>query len=231
MIVEIELTLVSIIQGVALNFLIDSARSVLSLRDIMFWPYVLSGLLVIFVFWSRSVVHIITVIRWPLEFGHNFLYIACALAEALLFTRLSNPKAWFACGALFGAVGWMLFAYDLRLIRARAKDSPGPASNRLTTVVTRDQQLNIFLLVPAVVLFHLACYFCIRLRPDLFVSRNFHLWLAAAQVAGFSAYLLYVVRYFKSIAPLVAEARAEWQSPADEQLPALSPQADQSSCG
>ncbi len=50
MIVEIELTLVSIIQGVALNFLIDSARAVMSVRDILFWPYILAGLLIIFVF-------------------------------------------------------------------------------------------------------------------------------------------------------------------------------------
>ena len=210
MIVEIELTLVSIIQGVALYFLIESTRAVMSVRDILFWPYILAGLLVIFVFWSRSVLHIITVIRWPLEFGHNFLYIACALVEALFFTRLHNPKAWFAFGALFGAVGWMLFVYDLRLIRARVEDSAGPASNRLTAVVTRDQRLNIFVLIPAVFVFNLACYLSISTWPGLFLGRNFHIWLAAAQVAGFSAYLLYVVRYFKWIAPLIAEARAEW---------------------
>src|SRR5258708_29842578 len=34
---------------------------------------------------------ILTVIRWPLEFGHNFLYIACALVEAFSFAQLGNP--------------------------------------------------------------------------------------------------------------------------------------------
>ena len=101
MIVEIELTLISIIQGVALTFLIESARSVVAADKIQFWPYVVAGLLVIFVFWSRSVLHIITVIRWPLEFGHNFFYIGCALIEALLFTRVGQPEAWFEFGALF----------------------------------------------------------------------------------------------------------------------------------
>jgi hypothetical protein len=216
MIVEIELTLVSIIQGVALNFLIESARGLMTLHDIIFWPYLLSGLLVIFVFWSRSVLHIITVIRWPLEFGHNFLYIACALFEALLFTRLHSPRAWFAFGALFGAVGWFLFVYDLRLIRARALDSAGPVSNKLTAVVTRDQWLNITVLIPAVFLFNLACYLCIRRWPELFLGQNRHIWLAAAQLAGFSAYLYYIMRYFKGIAPLIAEARAEWHLVANE---------------
>src|SRR5213079_282760 len=121
MVVEIELTLVSIIQGVALTILIENAHTVIAERQLFFWLYVVAGLFVIFVFWSRSVLHIITVIRWPLEFGHNFLYIACALVEALWFSHLHQPRTWFAFGTLFGAVGWMLFAYDLRLIRARGR--------------------------------------------------------------------------------------------------------------
>src|SRR5438067_5906690 len=131
MVVEIELTLVSIIQGVALTVLIENAHTVIAERQLFFWLYVVAGLFVIFVFWSRAVLHIITVIRWPLEFGHNFLYIACALVEAILFSQLARPARWFAFGAAFIAAGWMLFAYDLRLIRARMDDSTGEASRRL----------------------------------------------------------------------------------------------------
>ena len=216
MIVGIELTLISIIQGVALTFLIESAKDLISTRAIFFWPYIVAGLLVIFVFWSRSVLHIITVIRWPLEFGHNFLYIACALIEALLFTRINNPRAWFAFATLFGAIGWMLFVYDLRLIRARRQDSAGVASNRLITVVMRDQWQNISVLLPAVLLSNLGCYLCIRFWPETFVDRRWHVLLITAQVAGFGAYLFYIVRYFKAITPLIVEARAEWQRAADE---------------
>src|ERR1043166_2389602 len=75
MIVEIELTLVSIIQGVALTMLIESAHEVLAGRELTYWPYVLGGLFIIFIFWSRAVLHIMTLIRWPHEFGHNFFYI------------------------------------------------------------------------------------------------------------------------------------------------------------
>ena len=105
MVVEIELTLVSIIQGVALFFLIDNARVVMTTHDIAFWLYIPAGLLVIFVFWSRSILHTLTVVRWPLEFGHNFLYITCALAEALLFTKLSEPRMWFTVSAIYSAIG------------------------------------------------------------------------------------------------------------------------------
>ncbi len=212
MIVGIELTLVSIIQGVALYFLIEGARGLMSTGQIVFWPYVLAGLLVIFVFWSRSVLHIITVVRWPLEFGHNFLYITCALVEALLFTRLAKPLEWFLLATLFSGVGWMLFVYDLRLIRARIRDGAGPANSRLCAMVTRDQWRNIGVLLPAVFLLNLGCATAIYIRPERFVARDGHIWLIAAQLAGFTGYLFYVLRYFANLAPLIAEARTEWHA-------------------
>jgi hypothetical protein len=212
MVVEIELTLTSIVQGVALYFLIDNARGALSIRQIAFWPYIVAGLLVILIFWSRSVVHTLTLIRWPLEFGHNFLYIACALGESLLFTRLSNPRAWFAIGTLYATIVWLLFIYDLRLIRARERDSAGEASNRLYALVTRDQWLNIGVLVPALFLLNLACAICIRTWPEFFITRNRHVWLAAAQLLVFAIYLLYVLRFFRTLAPLISRARREWHS-------------------
>jgi hypothetical protein len=212
MVVEIELTLTSIVQGVALYFLIDNARGVLSIQQIAFWPYIVAGLFVILIFWSRSVVHTLTLIRWPLEFGHNFFYIACALGESLLFTRLSNPRGWFAIGTLYAAIVWLLFIYHLRLIRARERDSAGEASNRLYALVTRDQWLNIGALVPALFFLNLACAICIRTWPEFFITRNGHVWLAAAQLLVFGIYLLYVLRFFRILVPLISRARQEWHS-------------------
>ena len=63
MVVNVELTLASIIQGVALFFLTDNARIVLSGPRIDFWPYIIQGLLIIFIFWSRSVIHTFILIR------------------------------------------------------------------------------------------------------------------------------------------------------------------------
>jgi hypothetical protein len=205
---EIELTLISIIQGVALTFLIESARHVF--KEVAFWPYIAGGLLIILIFWSRSVLHIITVIRWPLEFGHNFLYITCALVEAILFTRLESPRAWFALGALYAMIVWLLFVYDLRLIRARERDSAGPVSNRLYALVTKDQWLNIAVLIPLLVLLNAACALCVHWRPDFFLHENSHVWLAIVQLVAFAGYLLYVLRFFKNLAPLIEQAREEW---------------------
>ena len=213
MVVEIELTLVSIIQGVALTVLIENAHSLVS--EWRAWLYIVAGLLVIFVFWSRAVLHIITVIRWPLEFGHNFLYIACALIEAILFAQLGKPAAWFGFGAGFIAIGWTLFAYDLRLIHARMRDSAGPASNRLFARVLRDQWLNLALLLPGIFALNLLFLIAIRTWPEFFITQNKQVWLIGAQVAGFVAYLIYVVRFYMDLAPLIVEARAEWRGTPD----------------
>ena len=211
MVVEIELTLVSIIQGVALTVLIENAHTVIAERQLFFWLYVVAGLFVIFVFWSRAVLHIITVIRWPLEFGHNFLYIACALVEAILFAQLGKPVSWFGFGAAFIAIGWTLFVYDLRLIYARMRDSAGEASNRLSARVLRDQWLNIAVLLPAVFLLNFLSAVLIRTWPEVFLVRNTHVWLIAVQVLSFAGYLIYVVRFYVSLAPLIVEARHEWR--------------------
>ena len=211
MVVEIELTLVSIIQGVALTVLIENAHAVIAEGQLVFWLYVVAGLFIIFIFWSRAVLHILTVIRWPLEFGHNFLYIACALVEAILFAQIGKPASWFGFGGAFIAIGWTLFVYDLRLIYARMRDSAGEASNRLSARVLRDQWLNIGLLLPAIFLLNLVSAILIRAWPDLFLARNAHLWLIAAQVVGFAGYLVYVVRFYVILAPLIAQARHEWR--------------------
>lgn len=211
MVTGIELTLVSIIQGVALTVLIENAHEIVSNLEFIFWPYVLGGLLIIFVFWSRAVLHIITLIRWPLEFGHNFLYIGCALVEAVVLSELKNPEKWFGFGAAFIAVGWLLFFYDLRLIHARMRDSPGEASNALYVRVRRDQWLNIGLLLPGVFVVNLVCAICIHLQPKLFIAGNAHLVLVAIQLVGVIGYLVYAVRFYVGLAPVIAEARHEWR--------------------
>jgi hypothetical protein len=150
------------------------------------------------------------VIRWPIEFGHNFLYIGCALVEAISFSQLAHPARWFGFGAALTAVGGLLLAYDLRLINSRIRDSAGEASNRMCALVKRDQRLNLAVLLPALFVFNVACALSILTWPQLFL-RN-HLWLIAAQLIAFFIYLLYVVKFFDKLAPFVAEARAEWRA-------------------
>ena len=206
-VINIELTLVSIIQGVALFFLTDNARGLLSKEHASAFLYVAAGLCVIFVFWSRSVIHTLTLIRWPLEFGHNFFYIACALGEAILFSHLDNPLAWFQLSAVFAGIVWLLFIYDMRLIHARIVESRDDCERALYTRARSDQLLNIRLLVPGLIALSLVSAFAIWSRPDLFIARAGHIWLISAQVFSFIGYLFYTARYFSAIAPLVLRHR------------------------
>ena len=206
-VINIELTLVSIIQGVALFFLTDNARAILPKEHVSAFLYVAAGLCVIFIFWSRSVIHTLTLIRWPLEFGHNFFYIACALGEAILFTRLDDPLAWFQIGAAFAGIVWLLFIYDMRLIHARIAESREDSEHALYVRARSDQLLNIRLLVPALIILDLVATFAIWSRPDLFIARAHHIWLISAQLFSFIGYLFYTTRYFSAIAPLVLRHR------------------------
>src|SRR5262249_48491519 len=128
LVVSVELTLVSIIQGVALSFLTESSRT--APGDLRFdqWPYVANGLMLILMFRSRSVAHAFTLIRWPLEFAHNFRYIACTLIEAITFTNLTDPLRWYAFNDVFAILAWFVFVVDLRrIVGQRQSEAAGPA--------------------------------------------------------------------------------------------------------
>ena len=206
-VVNIELTLASIIQGVALYFLAENARTILSERNWSAGIYAAAGLFVIFVFWSRSIIHTLTLIKWPLEFGHNFFYIACALGEAMLFTCLGRPLDWFCLSTIYAGVVWLLFVYDMRLIQARLNESQGAVERALYTHARSDQLLNISVLVPLLFFFTLACTLAIYRPPNFFVNRGGHVWLISAQLMSFIIHLAYVTRFFARIAPLVLQSK------------------------
>src|SRR5436305_12249207 len=206
-VINIELTLVSIIQGVALFFLTDNARALLSMEHADAFLYIAAGLCVIFIFWSRSVIHTLTLIRWPLEFGHNFFYIACALGEAILFSRLDKPLAWFQLSAAYATIVWLLFIYDMRLIRARIAESRADSERALYAFARSDQLLNIRLLAPLLIALNLLSAFVIWRWPQFFIARAGHIWLISIQLLSFIGYLFYTSRYFSAIAPLVLRSR------------------------
>jgi hypothetical protein len=216
MVVEIELTLCSIIQGVALYFLVENARAALSMGQASAWPYVATGLVIILLFWSRSLIHTLTLIRWPLEFVHNFFYIACALVEALAFTHLNDPFTWFLLTAVYAVIVWSLFVYDMRIVALRGRDSAGPVGSRLYAMVGTDQLLNIRFLIPLIFLSNVASAFAIYRWPDFFLARHGHYILIAIQGTGLVIYLAYVIRTYIHFAPLIAQTREEWRAAAEK---------------
>jgi hypothetical protein len=211
LVVNIELTLISIIQGVAFSFLADNSRGVLVNMQLTFWPYAVTGLLIILLFWSRSLIHTLTVIRWPLEFGHNFMYIACTLVETIVFTQLTNPLHWYALNTVFALMAGILFALDLRMIRDRIADSAGQIGCRLYAIVEREQLLNIRWVIPATVVFNLLAMMAARYWTVPFVAEGGHVLVGMVQLAATLGYLFYVTRFFTRIIPLIVQTRQEWR--------------------
>jgi hypothetical protein len=152
-----------------------------------------------------------TVIRWPLELGHNFMYFACTLVESITFTQLTNALNWYALSTLFGIMVWVLFALDLRMIRRRISDSAGPIGSRLYAIVEREQLLNIRFFMPSTVAFNLLAVIAIRLWPVFLIEEGGHVIIAILQLAAALGYLIYVMRFFTRIAPMIVKIRQEWR--------------------
>ncbi|MFL6529962.1 MAG: hypothetical protein ACJ8KX_05790, partial [Chthoniobacterales bacterium] len=91
-------------------------------------------------------------------------------------------------------------------------DSAGVNGSELYAAVLRDQWLNIVVVVPLLILLNAGAAFAIRARPDLFIARDAHLILIAAEALGLSGYLWFVIRGFTKLTPLIAATREDWRT-------------------
>jgi hypothetical protein len=202
LVINIELTLTSIIQGVALSFLCANAAEPLIHLRLDQLPYVLNALLLIFLFWSRSIGHTLTVIRWPLDFSHNFFYFSAAFVESVAFTHIADPGSWYALLALFSAIVWLVFVVDTRLIK-RAGRRSAELGERLLACLHCDQQRNIRWIVPLLFCFHAGAAALVLCFPDLFIKSQLHLLLAFLQFCGLIGYLIYLLRFLARLASMI----------------------------
>lgn len=182
MIVGIELTLISIVQGLALSILAASAVEPLIQLQVEYWPAIVVGVLGILIFWSRSLIHTLSFISWPLEFGHNFIYFVSTLIEVAFLTQISNPPAWFALQGVYFAIAWGLYLYDLRVVYRHAPDFQTASERKLYGDIIADQLLNVRFLMPAGVLYNLLAWWLIQQRPDLFIEQRWHVGLSLVSV-------------------------------------------------
>lgn len=210
-VLNIELTLISIIQGVALYFLAENAKKILLQEQWVYFPYVATGLVIILTFWSRSIIHTLTVIRWPLKFGHNFLYITATFVETVSFNQLDNPLHWFFLQGVFAILLWLLFMSDLTIIRRRLEDSKGPATSELCGLLQKDQWRNIRFLFPINIFFNFACYALIKRDPQVFLADQGHVCLAIFQLLSAAIYLTYGIYFYQKIIPRISQTRREWR--------------------
>ena len=207
-VVGIELTLISIIQGLALGVLAASAVQPLIALQWQVWPYVVTGLLTVLIFWSRSLVHTLSFIGWPLEFGHTFIYFAATLIEAVALSEVSNPEHWFALNALYAAVVWGLYAYDLHLVRQRIDDFDSAPERALLADIIHDQRVNIGFMMPAAVLFQAFAWWLVHEFPETMLVHRWHLLLIGLTLLFSLNYLYGGIRILRRRQEWIVERNA-----------------------
>lgn len=182
LVVGVELTLISIIQGLALGVLANSAATPMVELKFETWLYIILGLQAILIFWSRSLIHTLSFIGWPLEFGHNFIYFGSTLIEAALLTQVTNPLNWFALSAVYFGCAWFLYWYDLRVVRRHEYDFQLPGERKLYADIIADQTVNVRLWMPLAVGYHLFVWWAITAWPDVLIEQRWHLAFASMSV-------------------------------------------------
>jgi hypothetical protein len=208
---DIELVLISIIQGVALTFLAENAAAALGRDGWAAAPYVIAGLLFISIFWSASMVHALSFVGWPIDLGHNLLYFATGLLEVLTFHHMMEPAAWFAWSAGFFAVAEVLYLYDFTLMRGRAAGFQDSAPRRaLHGHMVRRQVLEMAVVVPGGVAFNLVATLVVAAHPG---AATVLVVLQLALAVGFLAHVLRgfgaCVRFLSACADVAGAAGGE----------------------
>ncbi len=204
--VNIELLLISVIQGVALGSLATASSVAVDGATIPILLYIAASFLIILNFWSQAIIHTLSFIDWPLDMIHNFLYFLIAFIEVIAFSHITNPLLWFGFMTVFFFVAAILYLFDLHLIRSHEKKFEGTeAGQKLYKHILKRELFEAKYLVPLAVLYSLICFVAMYFWPETFLKQNWQIALIGIQVvfAGFSLYDS--VRNFNTRTRLIAQ--------------------------
>ena len=165
-VLDVELVLISVVQGVALTTLATEASPVLRSHQLLDYAFVGTGLLFVLSFWSVALVHAISFLAWPMDLVHYFFYFGVGLLECLTFTRIEHPQDWFGFSIACFVLSGLLYAYDDRLIRRRHAEFSHTAAHRaLYAHIRSGQRFEMLVLMPAGLLFSVAAWWQVREHP------------------------------------------------------------------
>jgi len=204
---DIEFLLISVVQGIALGALASAASKPLPDLNFQYWPYILSGFLLILTFWSQAIVHCLSFIKWPLDLSHNFLYFLAGLVEFLAFGHLEDPLRWFIFQFLFVLVAAALYIVDLKLIK-KAKDNfdNSEYGKNLYNHILSEQVYELKILVPSGLIFNGLAVFLIWEYPEIFITQGYHIFIVLIQVL-FTIHIIRVsLKSFKKRSTLITKA-------------------------
>jgi hypothetical protein len=139
---SVELTLASVLQGIALSLLIPKTVELVASGELAKLPYIPASLLLIFLVWVAFIGHALSYITWPFDPLHNFLYFLITGSEAVLLAFIDQPARWF-----LGLVGFALVMgfnvwYNQWLLRRHVHLYTSTAAQALYRHILAEQRTN-----------------------------------------------------------------------------------------
>ena len=195
--VEIEFLLISVIQGLALQFLVSAAVTPFVQFQFEYWLYIISGFLLILIFWTQAIVHALSFIQWPIDLTHTFLYFLVSFVEVLVFYQVGSPFRWFIFGTVFLIAGSVLYTYDFLMIRKRRETlAYSEKRKRLYDHMYHMQKKELTFYLPAALIFSLMSAGLIYVYPNVFIDNHVHIVLSCLQTLFSTILLVITVKNF-----------------------------------
>ena len=168
---SVELTLASVLQGIALAILVPKIVELISNGELAKLPYIPASLLLIFMVWVMFIDQAISFITWPFDPLHNMLYFLIVSGEAVLLFFLDKPGPWFLAlvglGLLLGFSCW----YNQSLLRRNASRYVSADARKLYAHIMDEQRVGLQFMV-GYCLVGLAGFAALQLRPDLGMAQE-----------------------------------------------------------
>jgi hypothetical protein len=178
---SVELTIASVLQGIALAILIPQIVGLITSGAIAKLPYIPASLLLIFIVWIAFISHAISFITWPFNLAHNLLYFLVVTSEAVLLTFLDRPAPWFLSLTGFGIVMGLSYWYNLRSLRRYERRYATPAAQALYAHLVYDQRASLGFMA-GYILLGLFGYVALQLRPEFGLPQELG-WAVTGMIA------------------------------------------------
>lgn len=112
---QIHLTLISVLQGLALGILIAQIENHFSTTIQSILLYINSLLIIVLVWYLYSSVFVIFV--WPLSFPHTLLQFCLTIAQSISFLFISQPGAWTIGVAIAAFIAGIIRFTNTKVVR------------------------------------------------------------------------------------------------------------------
>lgn len=194
---NIELVLISIIEGVALISLAESAEPILHSADwLLYLPFIIAGLLILLVFWSQAILHAVSFIRWPLRMEHMLLYFVAAFLQVIAYSNMTDLAGWFFWWSIFSVLAIVIYFVDLKIIRD-TKEASASHHKAFMHEVEKRHVFELKYLVPIALLYNLVGLALAVYVPAVEESRTLYATLGIVQALVSFGALYDCIRNFK----------------------------------